>query len=58
MTMPGQVRTIENPETLPKKRFRELLSKILFRVSKNLNSLRNSQKKNKNISFLSLRAIF
>ena len=47
MTMPGQVRTIENPETSPKKRFRELLSKILFRVSKNLNSLRNSQKKTK-----------
>ena len=47
MTMPGQVRTIENPETLPKKCFRELVSKILFRVSKNLNSLRNSQKKTK-----------
>ena len=45
--MPGQAWTIANPETLPKERFRELLSKILFRVSKNLNSLRDSQKKKK-----------
>ena len=42
--MAGQVRKIENPETLPKERFRELLSKIFFRFSKNLKSSRNSRK--------------
>ena len=46
----GQVGKIENPETLPQERFYGALFEMLFRFSKNLTSLRNSQN-NENTPF-------